>query len=71
MEILRKQPETVTLDKAELERALEPLMCLHAILERAGRRSADMDSDDVASVLGAILYSAYTRTGYPSRGEIL
>lgn len=63
--------ETVTLDADELKKAFEPLMGLHSILLRAGRCSTDVDSDDVASVLGAILYSAYSRIGHPVRGDVL
>lgn len=62
---------TVTLDADELKRALEPLMGLYSILLQAGRSSTDVDSDDVASVLGAILHSAYSRIGHPVRGDIL
>lgn len=63
--------ETVTIEVVELERAFEPLMCLRAILSSAGSSSADIDAEDVAEVLRAILYSAYKRTGYPVRWDTL
>lgn len=56
-------------DRETLAKALDPFYALTAILSKSS--ADDIDSDDMAKVLGALEYSAWARTGYPCLGEYL
>ena len=52
-----------------MAKALDPFYALTAILSKSN--AEDIDADDMAKVLGALVHSAWVRTGYPRLGDVL
>lgn len=57
------------IDRETMAKALDPFYALTAILSKSN--AEDIDADDMAKVLGALVHSAWVRTGYPRLGDAL
>ena len=64
------QQEPCGVDRETLEQAMRPFCSLALILRRA-ENVVDIDAGDMAEVLGALVHSAWARTGYPRLGDVL
>lgn len=74
MEIRRREEisqkhEPCGVDKETLEQAIHPFCALALILRKSN--AEDIDAGYMADVLGALVYSAWARTGYPRLGDVL
>ena len=61
----------VPLSREELELALSPLAAFQLILARAGQTDIDINAQDTAIVLGALLRTSYERIGFPLLGDVI
>lgn len=57
------------IDRETMAKALDPFYALTAILSKSN--AEDIDADDMAKVLGALVHSAWVRTVYPRLGDAL